>query len=221
MATEKTEDSTRERLLTHAEILFAEKGFHAVSIREITAAAGSNLAAVNYHFGNKENLYLAVFHERMAERGQRIRDRFEKTLSNRQTSNVGDIFGALSEAFLKGPLTDEERKIHAQLMHREMARPTEAFKVVFEEAMSPFVEDIKGRLRGCLPENVDEDYLLLGILSMIAMTLYFNNARIPVSRITGQEYDAAFKDRIVKHISLFSEKGFGGLKRRRISEANS
>ncbi len=213
MTIEKTEDSTREKLLTHAEVLFAQKGFHAVSIREITTAAGSNLAAVNYHFGNKENLYLAVFRERMAERGHRIRDRFEKTLSNIQTPSVGDIFGALSEAFLKGPLKDEERRIHAQLMHREMARPTEAFKVIAKEAMSPFVGGIKDRLKGCLPEKIDEDYLLLGILSMFAVTLYFNNARIWVTGITGQEYDVDFKERLVEHISLFSEKGFGTVKK--------
>ncbi len=213
MTIEKTEDSTRERLLTHAEVLFSQKGFHGVSIREITAAAGSNLAAVNYHFRNKENLYLAVFRERMAERGHRIRDRFEKTLSNIKTPTVGDVFGALSEAFLKGPLTDEERRIHAQLMHREMARPTEAFKVIAKEAMRPFVEDIKDRLQGCLSEKVDEDHLLLSILSMFAVTLYFNNARIWVTRITGKEYDADFKKRLVEHISLFSEKGFGAVKK--------
>ena len=47
---------SRERLLDEAEALFAKKGFHAVTIREITQAAHCNLAAVNYYFGNKENL---------------------------------------------------------------------------------------------------------------------------------------------------------------------
>ena len=49
---------TRERILVEAETLFAEKGYEAVSIREITGAAECNLAAVNYHFGTKQNLYL-------------------------------------------------------------------------------------------------------------------------------------------------------------------
>ncbi|MEJ2220434.1 MAG: TetR family transcriptional regulator, partial [Desulfobacterales bacterium] len=57
-------DHTRERILDEAESLFALKGYDAVSVREITGAANCNLAAVNYHFGNKRNLYLEVFRSR-------------------------------------------------------------------------------------------------------------------------------------------------------------
>jgi AcrR family transcriptional regulator len=51
----------KQRLLDAAEKLFAEKGFHATSLRQITADAGANLAAVNYHFGSKDGLIAAVF----------------------------------------------------------------------------------------------------------------------------------------------------------------
>jgi AcrR family transcriptional regulator len=53
-------ESTRERILEHARRLFAEKGFDATSVREITRAAGANLGAITYHFGSKESLYDAV-----------------------------------------------------------------------------------------------------------------------------------------------------------------
>ena len=66
-------DLTRERVLDEAETLFAQKGYHAVSVREITTAAECNLAAVNYHFGNKQNLYLEVFRERWFPRDGRER----------------------------------------------------------------------------------------------------------------------------------------------------
>jgi AcrR family transcriptional regulator len=56
---------TRERLLDAAERLFAEAGYPATSLRQITAAAGANLAAVNYHFGSKEALFHAVFRRRV------------------------------------------------------------------------------------------------------------------------------------------------------------
>jgi AcrR family transcriptional regulator len=48
---------TRQRLLDVAETLFAEHGFAATSVRDITSAAACNLAAVNYHFRDKQNLY--------------------------------------------------------------------------------------------------------------------------------------------------------------------
>jgi AcrR family transcriptional regulator len=52
---------TKSRLLRIAERLFAEHGFDGVSVRQLTAAAGVNLAAINYHFGSKEGLLSAIF----------------------------------------------------------------------------------------------------------------------------------------------------------------
>lgn len=59
--TRTTATSTRDRILATAEQLFAEAGIGATSLRTITAAAGVNLAAVNYHFGSKDALVEAVY----------------------------------------------------------------------------------------------------------------------------------------------------------------
>lgn len=57
--------ATHERILDAAERLFAEHGFNATSLRQITTSATANLAAVNYHFGDKENLYTEVIRRRI------------------------------------------------------------------------------------------------------------------------------------------------------------
>ncbi|MEO6799375.1 MAG: TetR/AcrR family transcriptional regulator [Rhodanobacter sp.] len=57
--------STRDRILGAAEALFAQRGFDGASLRQLTAAAGVNLAAVNYHFGSKEKLVEEVFRRRL------------------------------------------------------------------------------------------------------------------------------------------------------------
>ena len=66
MATE-----TKDRILDVAERLFADRGFPATSLRDITAAAGVNLASVNYHFGGKEALLAAVLERRFVPINQR------------------------------------------------------------------------------------------------------------------------------------------------------
>ena len=58
--------STRESILDTAEALFAQQGHDGTSMRQITGAAGVNLASVNYHFGSKESLVQAVLKRRLA-----------------------------------------------------------------------------------------------------------------------------------------------------------
>ena len=57
--------TTKERILGAAEVLFAQHGFDGASLRQLTAAAKVNLAAVNYHFGSKEKLVEEVFRRRL------------------------------------------------------------------------------------------------------------------------------------------------------------
>jgi AcrR family transcriptional regulator len=118
---------TRDRILDEAETLFARKGYHAVSVREITNAANCNLAAVNYHFGNKQNLYLEVFRSRWLPRATQVHASFRKTLKANGDLTPSTVVQSLAQAFLDGPLTDTERKRHHQLISGELAQPTEAF----------------------------------------------------------------------------------------------
>jgi len=65
VALDATSADTKTRILDAAEALFTEHGFEATSLRQLTAAAGVNLAAVNYHFGSKEVLFQAVLTRRL------------------------------------------------------------------------------------------------------------------------------------------------------------
>src|SRR3546814_10370396 len=62
-----TQFSTKDRILGAAEELFAQHGFSGTSLRQVTSRADVNIAAVNYHFGSKENLVTEVFRRRMDE----------------------------------------------------------------------------------------------------------------------------------------------------------
>src|SRR5712691_1451997 len=60
---EPESSSTKERLLQVAKELFARKGFHGTSTREITRRAGASLSSLHFHWQSKENLYLAVYRQ--------------------------------------------------------------------------------------------------------------------------------------------------------------
>ena len=209
MAKTSKQDMTKNRILNEAEILFAHRGYHGVTVRKITEAAGCNLAAVNYHFGNKWRLYLAVFHSRWLPRAKRLRESLIEELSEYKSPTLTDVVKALSQAFLKGPITDEERTRHALLIFRELAEPTEAFELVASQALRPLFRAITEHLRPVMPPGLDDKRLALNIFSVFAIVTYFNFARAAVTNITGQEYDQDFKSSLVEHITNFSLKGLG------------
>ena len=209
MSQKNGEDLTRERILDTAEVLFAQKGYRAVSVREITSAAECNLAAVNYHFGNKENLYLEVFRSRWVPRAIRVRESFRKSLATQGSLSEAKVVRALAQAFVDGPLSDDERLRHSQLMTREMTQPTKAFKHVAEQVIQPFFKEVSDQLDSVLSNKVGEEQMLLNIFSIFAMVLYFNFARVAVSRLTGRKYDSAFRALLVEQITQFSLRGLG------------
>jgi TetR/AcrR family transcriptional regulator, regulator of cefoperazone and chloramphenicol sensitivity len=204
---------SKERILQEAEALFAERGFYAVTIREITKAARCNLAAVNYHFGNKQNLYMEVFRCLWKPRAKRVLSRFESVLALQKEMSLEGIVHAVAEAFIKGPLSDDERLRHSQLMIREMARPTEAFEMVVGDVIGPFQRKLAELIRPFLAREMGQVALLLHVQSIISMVIHFNFARNPVIRITGMEYDGDFKDELVKHVVKFSLSGLNGVGR--------
>jgi AcrR family transcriptional regulator len=202
-------DHTKERILDEAEALFALKGYDAVSVREITGAANCNLAAVNYHFGNKKNLYLEVFRSRWLPRATRIKKSFQDSIKATGALTPSAVVQSLARAFLEGPFSEEERKRHHQLISSELAKPTEAFKMITDQALRPMFDSLFEDLRRVLPDDIEEERLVLNICSVFAMVLYFNFARILISSFTGYDYDPDFKRRLVDHIVEFSINGLG------------
>ncbi|MFZ7112681.1 MAG: CerR family C-terminal domain-containing protein [Desulfatiglandales bacterium] len=207
MATDTS--TTKEQLLDKAEALFARKGYRGVPVREITRAARCNLAAVNYHFGNKENLYREVFHSRWIPRIRQVHEFYRKTLASRGKTTPETILRSLAEAYLLSPLSEDERQRYIQLLAREMAHPTEVFNKVAENILIPFLNEVSVTLKPVLPGHLNDEQLRLSIISIFTIIQHFSNMKVAVTHVTGREYDKNFKAILVEHIVRFSLQGLG------------
>ena len=85
---------TVDRILDAAERLFAENGFHATSLRQITQHAEANLAAVNYHFGSKQALIVAVFKRRLDALNSARLARLDELLASDETPALEAVLDA-------------------------------------------------------------------------------------------------------------------------------
>ena len=200
---------TRERILDEAEALFANKGYHAVSVREITREARCNLAAVNYHFGNKQNLYLEVFRSRWLPRASRLHRNFRKSLKNNGNLSPNAVVRSLARAFLEGPMSDDERMRHHKLIFGEFAQPTQAFDLVADQVLKPLFTNLMTDLKTAMPDTTRDKQMALNAFSILAMVLYFNLARPLITNFLDGHDDVDFKDRLIDHIVEFSLNGIG------------
>lgn len=200
---------TRDRLLNEAEELFAQRGYHAVSVREITKAAESNLAAVNYHFGNKQNLYLEVFRSRWLPRASRIQQSFRQSLKNNGNPTPNMVVQSFARAFLEGPMSADERTRHLKLISGELVQPTEAFELVVEQVFRPLFDKLLEDLQKVMPDTIDEKQMVLNVFSILSMVLYFNFARPLISSFVGGQEGNELETRLVDHIVQFSLNGVG------------
>jgi AcrR family transcriptional regulator len=138
---EPRSDKTRGALIDAGIALFGEYGFRATTTRMLADHAGANIAAIPYHFGNKEGLYRAVIAhiaERCAQLMQHARETMESGLAHDPTPPHAI---ALLEEFIANMadtlIATEEPQAWVQLIMREQAKPTDAFDMLYDTMMHP------------------------------------------------------------------------------------
>jgi AcrR family transcriptional regulator len=113
-------DQTRTAILAAAERLYADRGFGDVTLRDIVAEANVNLAAVNYHFGSKDELIAELFVTRsLALNRERLRELKAAEDVGGGTADISDVLRALVGPTLRGCLgPDNQRSVAARFMIR-------------------------------------------------------------------------------------------------------
>lgn len=197
-------DDTRIRLLEAAGEVFAEKGFQAATVREICSRAGANVAAVNYHFGDKQRLYVEVM--RYAHRGFA-----ERPLPQWPPGTpVEEKLRAFVEQMLADMQEESGPSWRRRLMMREMAEPTEACLAVMYAFIQPRKEVLRGILREILPPDVPEADRHLIAFSIVGQCLFHRVHWPMVKLMAGEETFRTFDlGRLTDHISRFSLAALG------------
>lgn len=194
---------TKARLLKVAERLFAEKGFAAVSVREITAAAGVHLSAVNYHFDSKEKLYLEVFRSRWLPKARRLSALLDK-LAERESLTGRELTETLTKAMLADPpLKPEEVLRHHRLMVWEMVHPGQASDLLAREFLKPVLEKLKNLLARVLPTETGEERLTFLSLSIMSLIRYYNQGRPMITMVLGPKRAPEFMAGVADQLSEF------------------
>ena len=148
MNAEKDEPDIRKKILLTAGRIFAEKGFADTKIREICTAAEVNLAAVNYYFGDKENLYIeAVSFARNS--------RAEENPLSVDLSEPEDKLRQFILTLVNRTAGINEPPWEVQLLLREVLFPTEACRRLIDEYFRPFFNQLLAIVGELSPRPLD------------------------------------------------------------------
>jgi len=197
-------DDTRQRLLDAAGEIFAENGFQAATIREICARAGANLAAVNYHFGDKLRLYVEVV--AYAHRGDAERPLPEFPPETPAHQKLRQFV----EHMLQVPQEQQCPSWGRRLLMREMAEPSAACAALVDSFVRPKAEMLGGILSELLPTETPVPDRHLIAFSIVGQCLFHRLHRPIAALVSGDELYRSFDTaRLADHITRFTLAALG------------
>lgn len=189
---QSSENETRQRLVEAGIRLFGLHGFAATSTRQLAAQAGTNLAAIPYHFGSKEGLYRAVLERVVAVKQAECGEMFGRVLAVCGDASSGreQVLAAM-RAMVRGMaavmLATEEARHFSSIMMQEQIAPTDSFDILFEgffRRVHAVWAALLGRLTGLPPGSMELD---LRALSVMGQLVIFRVAMSAALRYVGSD----------------------------------
>jgi TetR/AcrR family transcriptional regulator, regulator of cefoperazone and chloramphenicol sensitivity len=171
-------DGTRHKLLDSAGEVFAAHGYHAATVRAICARAGVNIALVNYHFGDKLELYTEVLRYSIGTTRTGI---LQAAIAS--TAPTEEAFRELIHAMLQHVCRADRPGWKFRLMMHELAQPTPAMANVMNETMRPIYDRFRQLIGSMLGLPPGHDKIRLCTHSVIAQVVHYVHARHVVARL--------------------------------------
>ena len=197
-------DDTRQKLLEAAGQGFAEKGFKAATVRDICGRIGANLAAVNYHFGDKERLYIEAVKAAHCSRPD------DPSLAWPTHFAPEDKLRAFIGYLLAHMLDDQRPRWHAQLMMRELAEPTSACVELVDAYIRPMAQKLGEIIGELIPADTPPRQRIMIAFSVVGQCLFYKvHEPISVLLVGEEEYRSFTVERLADHISAFTLAAIG------------
>ncbi len=196
--------STKDRILNAAEALFAQQGFSGTSLREVTGLADVNIAAVNYHFGSKENLINEVFRRRMDEMSEsRI-----SLLKQAVAQNPGET-EAILRAFVAPALAVSQEPggvAFIRVIARAYAEKNDGLRAFLSARYGHVLREFAQALAVCLPHLGKEQ--LYWRLDFLSGALTYAMADFGAIKRPANASEAAHQRRAADELITFAAAGF-------------
>ena len=195
---------TRLRLLESAGEVFAEQGFHRATVRDICSRADANIAAVNYHFGDKEKLYAAVLRHWLGEALRKFPPDGGLPLS----APPRERLRAFIRSWLFRMLGEGMPAWHGTLVVGEMNEPTAALERLRTETVRPVSQRLHGLVRDLLGERADERTVRDCAMSIAGQCCFYRHAHEMIRRLyTDHRHSPPDIEHLTEHITRFSLAG--------------
>ncbi len=193
-------DPTRVKLLQAAAEVFAAVGYRAATIREISSRAGANVAAVNYHFGDKLELYTAVLRETLQSPSlEAIRTALDHDVPPEQA--LREVIAAM----LGRMCTDDQRDRRWRIMMHEIAEPTPVMSRMIDETIRPLHNRLRELIGAMIGRPSGDEKTRLCTNSIIGQVIVYAHWRPILARTWPElKMTPAQLGRIAEHITEFS-----------------
>jgi AcrR family transcriptional regulator len=206
---------TQRRLLEAAGEVFAERGFHAATIKEITDRAGAALASVNYHFRDKAELYAAVLRRIEADAAEIIPP--DAALTGAAPARLRQFVRHVVTTMLGRGQPAWERV----LLARELAQPSPALDPLIDTVARPLHEKLAALVAEVTGQDASGEAVALATASIVGQCVYYLEHQSMLQRVHPRLAGGMDPERVADHVAQFClaalrpATGDGGLGERR------
>lgn len=197
-----TSQATQAKLLEAAVDVFAEKGYRDATLREICRRAGANNAAINYHFRDKEHLYLAAIEFIV----QDVHDHMP--YSGDESSSTAEVrLGRFIRGLLRDLASGRSPK-RIMLITREFVEPTQGLELVAKKIAEPLLEELGSIIRGLIGPSATDQQVFDCAISVFGQCSEYTRGQAILSRFGPYKVlDESGIEHLADHITRFSLAG--------------